>query len=168
VITDSSVVHLTTLSVNSLYIASDEKMIGEWWIVKVSEECDRGQVKVVERDSVKPQEISVRIFGVPVEVRTDYLWNIKSRAVPLRQPARDWLLVDAENGSNTLHAAAMLLLPVPWGRNGWSYCHHLWVATDGVWIGYWIYWPLIHSTRHYKHLQRYRWSKHFTNHYSTL
>jgi hypothetical protein len=38
------------------------------------------------------------------------------------------------------------------------------VAIDGVWIGYWVYWPLIHTTRNYRQLQRYRWSTHFTVH----
>jgi hypothetical protein len=28
----------------------------------------------------------------------------------------------------------------------------------------WIYWHLIHSTRYYRQLQRYRWSTHFTLH----
>jgi hypothetical protein len=26
------------------------------------------------------------------------------------------------------------------------------VTIDGIWIGGWIYWPLIHTTRNYKHL----------------
>jgi hypothetical protein len=30
------------------------------------------------------------------------------------------------------------------------YCHDLGVTTDGVWIGEWIYWPLMHTTRNYK------------------
>jgi hypothetical protein len=30
------------------------------------------------------------------------------------------------------------------------------VTRDGVWIGEWIYWPLIHTTRNYKQLLRYR------------
>jgi hypothetical protein len=38
------------------------------------------------------------------------------------------------------------------------------VTIDGVWIGEWIYWPLMHITRNYKHLQHYRYSTHFTNH----
>jgi hypothetical protein len=41
------------------------------------------------------------------------------------------------------------------------------VTIDGVWTGEWIYWPLVHRTRNYKHLQRYRWSTQFTNHWST-
>jgi hypothetical protein len=39
------------------------------------------------------------------------------------------------------------------------------VSIDGVWIGVWIYWPLVHVTRNYKQLQRYGWSPHFKNHY---
>jgi hypothetical protein len=42
-----------------------------------------------------------------------------------------------------------------------GYCHDLRVTIDGVWIGEWIYWPLVHPTRNYKHLQRYRWSNHY-------
>jgi hypothetical protein len=30
------------------------------------------------------------------------------------------------------------------------------VTIDGVWIGYWIYRPLLHTTRNYKQLQCYR------------
>jgi hypothetical protein len=41
------------------------------------------------------------------------------------------------------------------------------VTKDGVWIGGWTYWPLTHTTRNYKELQRHRWSPQFTNHYST-
>jgi hypothetical protein len=38
-----------------------------------------------------------------------------------------------------------------------TYCHVFrGVTIDGVWIGEWIYWPLIHTTRNYKHLQRHR------------
>jgi hypothetical protein len=33
---------------------------------------------------------------------------------------------------------------------------YLGVIIDGVWIGDTIYWPLIHTTRNYKELQRYR------------
>jgi hypothetical protein len=48
-----------------------------------------------------------------------------------------------------------------------KYCHVLGCVTmDGVWIGEWIYWPLIHTTWNYKQLQRYHWSTHFTNHYT--
>jgi hypothetical protein len=36
------------------------------------------------------------------------------------------------------------------------------VTIDGVWIIECIYWPLLHKTRKYKHLQR------FTNHHSTF
>jgi hypothetical protein len=32
------------------------------------------------------------------------------------------------------------------------YCHDWGVTIDGVWIGEWIYWPLIHTTRNHKHL----------------
>jgi hypothetical protein len=44
------------------------------------------------------------------------------------------------------------------------YCHDLGVTVDGVWIGEWIYWPLIHTNWNYKWLQRYRWVRHFTDH----
>jgi hypothetical protein len=38
---------------------------------------------------------------------------------------------------------------------------HIWgVTIDGVWIGSWIYWPLIHTTRNCKSSQRYRWFLH--------
>jgi hypothetical protein len=30
------------------------------------------------------------------------------------------------------------------------YCNNLYVTIDGIWIGEWIYWPLIHTTRNYK------------------
>jgi hypothetical protein len=30
----------------------------------------------------------------------------------------------------------------------------IYVTTDRVWVGEWIYWPLIHTTRNYKQLQR--------------
>jgi hypothetical protein len=33
---------------------------------------------------------------------------------------------------------------------------HVGATIDGLWIGEWIYWPLIHMTRKYKQLQRYR------------
>jgi hypothetical protein len=47
-------------------------------------------------------------------------------------------------------------------------CVRVWerVTRDGAWIGEPIYWPLIHTTLKYKHLQSYRWSTHFTNHYT--
>jgi hypothetical protein len=38
---------------------------------------------------------------------------------------------------------------------------------DGVWIREWIYWPLIHTTRNNKQLQRYCWSTNFTDNHST-
>jgi hypothetical protein len=31
------------------------------------------------------------------------------------------------------------------------YCDNIGMTTDGVWIGEWIYWPLIHTTQNYKH-----------------
>jgi hypothetical protein len=40
------------------------------------------------------------------------------------------------------------------------------VTIDGVWTGELIYWPLIPITRNHKQLERYRWSPHFTNHYT--
>jgi hypothetical protein len=40
------------------------------------------------------------------------------------------------------------------------------VTIDRVWIGEWIYWPLIHTTRNYKHIQHYCRFPHFTNHYT--
>jgi hypothetical protein len=43
---------------------------------------------------------------------------------------------------------------------------HVWVTLDGVWIGEWIYWPLLHKTLNYKHLQRYHWLPYFTNYYT--
>jgi hypothetical protein len=47
------------------------------------------------------------------------------------------------------------------------YCHDFGVW---LWTGFglvnWIYWTLVHTTLNYKHLQRYRWSPHFTNHYT--
>jgi hypothetical protein len=30
------------------------------------------------------------------------------------------------------------------------------VTIDGIWIGYWIYWPLLHTTHKDKQLQRHR------------
>jgi hypothetical protein len=38
----------------------------------------------------------------------------------------------------------------------WSYTKifpHVWVTTDGVWIGEWIYWPLTQTTQNYKQLR---------------
>jgi hypothetical protein len=40
------------------------------------------------------------------------------------------------------------------------------VTINGVWIGEWIYWPIMHTTRNYTQLQRYRWSPPCTNHYT--
>jgi hypothetical protein len=39
------------------------------------------------------------------------------------------------------------------------------VTTNGMWIGEWIYWKVIH-TWIYKWIQRYRWSPNFTHHHS--
>jgi hypothetical protein len=36
------------------------------------------------------------------------------------------------------------------------------VTIDGVWIGEWIYWPLIHTTQNYTQLQRHHWSPQIT------
>jgi hypothetical protein len=54
-------------------------------------------------------------------------------------------------------------------RESWKqqYFHVACVTIDGVWIGEWIYWPLIYTTRNYKQLQRHRYSPQFTNHHST-
>lgn len=49
-----------------------------------------------------------------------------------------------------------------------KYCHVWGVTINGVWFGERIYWPLIHTTRNYKHLQCYHWFPHFTNHYKAL
>jgi hypothetical protein len=37
-----------------------------------------------------------------------------------------------------------------------KYYNNLGVTIDRVWIGEWIYWPLMHTTRNCKYLQRYR------------
>jgi hypothetical protein len=50
--------------------------------------------------------------------------------------------------------------------HNWNIVMCMCVTIDRVWIGEWMYWPLIHLTRNYKHLQHYRWPPHFTNHYT--
>jgi hypothetical protein len=36
------------------------------------------------------------------------------------------------------------------GRCSTLYCHVVWITIDGVWLGYCMYWTLIHTTRNYK------------------
>jgi hypothetical protein len=51
-------------------------MIDEWWIGKDMERIDRGLIYVLSRQMPgNTEETSVRIVGIPAEIRTDHLPN---------------------------------------------------------------------------------------------
>jgi hypothetical protein len=123
-------------------------------------------------------EIEPRFSGLPAHILVTILTEMKSREVlttilwsfwtwSLKKNTSFWDVTSCSQvqvrwrfgGTCRLHLRCRIYVKkaaikeqTPW----LSYCHDLGVTVDGVWIGYWIYWPLIHMTRKCRQLQRHR------------